>query len=143
MSQLDLFGEDEEGALVLPGQVEIIPKIDEATLVAMYEEEQREIEAANKVAAETAVSLPKEVVALNAWLAAHPHSNLPSPEVANGHRLTVRPIYKESTVDGSQWTHSELRIRGKWLKQYFPPNTHVRIYEEQRGSKTVLIIESI
>ncbi len=79
---------------------------------------------------------------LNAWIAAHPHNGDPAAVAAPGRRLKIHPIYKQ-TVEGERYTHSELRIRGGWLARYFPPNTHVRVYEEQRDGKTVLIIESI
>ncbi len=78
---------------------------------------------------------------LNAWIAAHPHG-APDQVEARGHRLKIHPIYKQ-TVEGDRYTHSELRIRGGWLAEYFPPNTHVQVYEEQREGKTVLIIEGI
>ncbi len=56
-------------------------------------------------------------------------------------RLTVRPIYKESC--GRRWTHSELRIRGLWLQDIFPPGTKVQITREERRGRVALVIEEI
>ncbi len=110
--QLDLFAEGDEGQTVTPWQRDVLPELSAEALAAIEQEEEEELERA------------------------YPKSTLRKRP-----RLTVRPIYKESS--GRRWTHSELRIRGLWLQDIFPPGTKVQITREERRGRVALVIEEI
>ena len=116
--QLDLFAEGDEGQTVTLWQRDVLPKLSAEALAAIEREEEEELERA----------FPNPPSGARTTLRRQP-------------RLTVRPIYKESC--GRRWTHSELRIRGLWLQDIFPPGTKVQITREERRGKVALVIEEI
>jgi hypothetical protein len=56
-------------------------------------------------------------------------------------QVTVQPLWKQA-VDGRQYAHSELRLRGAWLSDIFPPHTHVHVAREEREGQVVLVIRA-
>ena len=43
-------------------------------------------------------------------------------------------------MDGQQYVHGELRLRGAWLLEIFALHTRVRIAREERDGQTVLVV---
>lgn len=121
--QSPLFTTGAEGETITPWQVEIPPRSDEAS------------KAAESL---PGVMQPPEAAKLNAWLAAHPIKPLPVPD--DGRPLKVELLYRISPSTKVMRIYSQIRLRGKWLSELFPPGSQVVAIPSTQDGKPALII---
>ena len=55
--------------------------------------------------------------------------------------ITVQP-YGTPAHSFTERPGAILRLRGKWVKEIFPPGTRITITREQRKGKLVLVLEA-
>ncbi len=55
--------------------------------------------------------------------------------------ITVQPFYVQA--HGKLNVRSQMRLRGKWLAELFPPYTQVRVTREERQGALVLVLEPL